>query len=387
MLEGKKNNYFIIGQERWDYAAIKYRRHRIAERLADLPETNQVYWIAPYQTTWKKALNFNRHINVRKLDNGIIQLELPEYKGMIGQAGLLPIRKLMQRFFTTGTNNYIWYTYPAFWKLAAPSQDEVVYDCSDLWGSSNWSAEGEEPLWKKNVYLKLIRFAEQKIAQRSDHLFATSETLGSHLSALASRQAEVIENGVDLEGYNAPRQAAKGAADIPEPRLVFSGGIKKKIDLKLVRGTAERFPAASVVMIGPVADERDNDVAALQAMSNVHFLGEKSSASIPDYLQYMDVGLMPYKDIDYNKAVSPLKLFEYLAAGLGTVGHGVPTTKGHQQPGVYVHCESYEAFFEQIEAMLAQAKSLELIEQRKQVAGQHGWTEKIDYIISAVHRN
>lgn len=129
-----------------------------------------------------------------------------------------------------------------------------------------------------------------------------------------------------------------------------------------MQGTADRFPAASIVMIGPLADERDSDIAALREMRNVYFLGEKSLASIPDYLQHMDVGLMPYKDIDYNKALSPLKLFEYLAAGLGTVEHGVPTTEGHQQSGVYVHCQSYEAFFEQIEAMLAQAKSPELIQ-------------------------
>ena len=227
MLKGKKNNYFIIGQERGDYVAIKYRRHRIAERLADLPETNQVYWVVPYHTSWKKALNLRRHIIVRKLDNGIIQLELPEYKGMIGQAGILPIRKLMQRFFIAETNNCIWYTYPAFWKLTDPTRDTIVYDCSDLWGSSNWSAEEGVFPWKKKAYLKLIRFAEQKIAQRGDHLFATSETLGRHLSELADRPVEVIENGVDLQGYNAPRQSVREAADIQEPKLVFSGALKE----------------------------------------------------------------------------------------------------------------------------------------------------------------
>lgn len=177
----------------------------------------------------EKALDFHRHIIVRNLDNGIIQLALPEYKGMVGQAGILPIRKLMQRFFMTETNNYIWYTYPVFWKLADPTRDTIVYDCSDLWGSSNWSAEEGVSPWKKNAYLKLIRFAEQKNAQRSDHLFSISETLGKHLSELADRSAKVIENGVDLQGYNSPRQSVREAADIPEPKLVFSEGIKKKM--------------------------------------------------------------------------------------------------------------------------------------------------------------
>ncbi|WP_079474763.1 glycosyltransferase [Marinococcus halophilus] len=387
MVNGKKNNYFVIGQERWDYAAIKYRRHRIAERLASLPETNQVYWIAPYQTTWKKALNFHRNIIIRKLDNGIIQLELPEYKGMIGQAGILPIRKLMQRFFAAETNNCVWYTYPAFWKIADPARDKIVYDCSDLWGSSNWSAdEGASP-WKKNAYLKLIRLAEQRIAQRSEHLFATSETLGAHLSALAGKPVEVIENGVGLEGYSGPGRSVEEAAAVPEPRLVFSGGIKKKIDLKLVRETAECFSSASIVMIGPISDERAKDLEELRALKNVYFLGEKPSEAIPDYLHYMDVGLMPYKDIDYNKAVSPLKLFEYLAAGLGTVGHGVPTTERHQERGIYSHAQSYEAFFEQVGAMLEQSKNPELIEQRKQLAAQNGWTEKIDRLVATVHNH
>lgn len=46
---------------------------------------------------------------------------------------------------------------------------------------------------------------------------------------------------------------------------------------------------------------------------NVHFLGQKPQYELPAYLAYSDIALLPFKNSDIGKYVSPLKIFEYIA--------------------------------------------------------------------------
>ena len=51
----------------------------------------------------------------------------------------------------------------------------------------------------------------------------------------------------------------------------------------------------------------------------MHFLGNKSIDELPAYVQHMDVCTMFYEVNDYTKYIYPLKLHEYLAAGVPVV--------------------------------------------------------------------
>lgn len=380
---GKKNNYFIIGQERWGFNKIKYRRHRIAEYLINHSATNQVYWIAPYQTTWKKALKLNKNISVEKMDNGIICLNIPEFKGLIGHLGIFNIRKVLKRFYLKTDNNFIWYTYPSFWTLTKKKSKEItVYDCSDLWTSANWPSNNRKNDWMRKIYLKLLEFSETKIIKRSHYLFATSNILKERMSKSTNRQIRVIENGVDVTRFNESENPVPELQNIPSPRIVFSGGLKKKIDVTLIKKTAEEFPNVSIVIVGPIG-EGGQEVKELNEQKNVYFTGEKRSELIPDYLKKMDIGIMPYKNIDYNKAVSPLKLFEYLAANLIVVGHGVPSTKNYEEKGIYYYSESYEEFLRDVKDAL-NTNNKNYSERRKELVGNQDWNKKIDLMMKVV---
>src|SRR5207248_1936245 len=102
-------------------------------------------------------------------------------------------------------------------------------------------------------------------------------------------------------------------ASIPAPRLGFVGHIHYWIDLKLIRYLAEKRPHWSFVLLGPVAPLAD--IRQIRNLPNVHLLGRKSALQIPAYLQGMDCCLNPYVMGDIAENCSPLKLYEYLAAG------------------------------------------------------------------------
>ena len=62
-------------------------------------------------------------------------------------------------------------------------------------------------------------------------------------------------------------------------------------------------------------------------MPNVHFLGVRPVTEIPSIVASWDVGIIPYRVNDETRSASPLKLYEYLAAGLPVVSSDVPAAR------------------------------------------------------------
>ena len=79
-------------------------------------------------------------------------------------------------------------------------------------------------------------------------------------------------------------------------------------------------PAARLLIVGdgPEREALSSSLAAHGLTDAVHFTGAVTPEEIPGWLASMHVAVAPYPALD-NFYFSPLKLFEYLAAGLPTV--------------------------------------------------------------------
>ena len=77
-----------------------------------------------------------------------------------------------------------------------------------------------------------------------------------------------------------------------------------------LRAVARAYSDAIVILIGE-ARGVPKDVP-----HNVVFLGLKAQGDLPAYLSRLDVGLVPFTVTPTTHAVSPLKVFEYLACGV-----------------------------------------------------------------------
>ena len=80
-------------------------------------------------------------------------------------------------------------------------------------------------------------------------------------------------------------------------------------------------------------------IKSLLTESNILWTGSVAPSIIPKYMNLIDIGIMPYKLSQYNQAVFPLKLFEFLAAGKSVVGMHLPSTKKYAAKSVYIHLE------------------------------------------------
>lgn len=191
----------------------------------------------------------------------------------------------------------------------------------------------------------------------------------------------VLENGVEpVEYADARNQRAEPAdlARIPRPRLGYSGLVGKRLDLDLLRATAEHRPDCSLVLIGKVdTRECEAGLAALESLPNVHFLGEKPGAEVASYVVGFDVGLLPYAINLETRHISPIKMYEYWAAGVPVLSTAIPAAERH---GFAVHvADGQESFVEQLDALLLSdpdEESQRLID----LAGQNSWQVRVDTV-------
>lgn len=96
-----------------------------------------------------------------------------------------------------------------------------------------------------------------------------------------------------------------------------------RLDVEALEALADADPSWHVVLIGPLKPGQV-DEARLRRRPNIHLLGEKPRNELPGYLKGMAVALVPYRANELTRNIFPLKLFEYLAAGLPVVAGGLP---------------------------------------------------------------
>ena len=66
----------------------------------------------------------------------------------------------------------------------------------------------------------------------------------------------------------------------------------------------------------------------LRATPNVHLFGPVGQRELAATVQACDVGVIPHRDQECIRAMSPIKLYEYLAAGIPTVTVDLPPVHG-----------------------------------------------------------
>ena len=129
----------------------------------------------------------------------------------------------------------------------------------------------------------------------------------------------MLRNGVSFEQFNQISDPNLNLISefqlIPEPRITYIGVISDWFDLDLLYQAANSLPNYSFVIIGPV----DILIDKVKGVSNIYFLGAKPHSIIQIYLQNSQVGVIPFIRTKLIESVNPIKLYEYMAAGLPVV--------------------------------------------------------------------
>lgn len=165
---------------------------------------------------------------------------------------------------------------------------------------------------------RMLEPLERELLERVDAVVATARSL-TRSKRPRSGLVHYLPQGVNYEHFARPRPVPAELRDLPRPVLGFAGGVSDCCDLELIRALAETYRRGSVVLVGHVTVE-----TGPIDLPNVHVLGPRPYRELPAYVQSFDVGLIPYILNDWTRAVDPLKLLEYLAAGIPVVATPLP---------------------------------------------------------------
>ena len=145
---------------------------------------------------------------------------------------------------------------------------------------------------------------------------ATSEALRQDKARLQPA-AFCVKNGVNFDLFH--RARALPRPDVSAPPVVgYLGTADDRLDLPLLVHCAQTMPDVRFQFVGPVnaPDLR----AQLGALPNVSFLPARQPDALPPLLAQMTVGMIPFVFNAHTRTIYPLKINEYLAAGLPVAG-------------------------------------------------------------------
>lgn len=168
-------------------------------------------------------------------------------------------------------------------------------------------------------YTSAMGVLEKEVAQRVDLVAYTAQSLHSHVQSLSPKRSIFLPNGVNVDHFqNTKNKEPLDIAQIPHPRVVYVGAMHEWFDFDLINSSVAALPNVSFILIGP------NELATkhLLRAPNLHLLGRRSYTSLPAYLKFSDIGIIPFnvkEHKDLIEHVNPLKLLEYFACGLPVV--------------------------------------------------------------------
>lgn len=250
----------------------------------------------------------------------------------------------------------------------------AVYDCVDDYAEQASSARGHA----------LLAAGDRRAARHSRLVFTTSRTMYDRHRQL-NAAIHLVPNGADYDHFARAADPSTAAADIAHlncPVLGFAGNfLSSKVDFDLLDEVARARPAWSLLLIGPEARDTASALERLGHLPNVYWIGPKPYADLPRYVAAFDVGLIPYLSNAYTRSCSPLKLYEYLAAGKPVVATGVPELEG-MEPDVAL-ADGPEQFIASIEDALDRRSEADRA-RRMELASQNSWEIRTDRLLELV---
>ncbi len=372
MIEGRTILCFASG-----YEAPPTSKHHVMHLLA---ERNVVIWVNYHASRVPTASASDLGRIVRKAGQILRGVRNPRKNLYVLTPPVLPLpghawaRRLNQRLLVGRVRSalvrfgrgpvQVWsFTPDVSYLLGRFGEEKVLYYCVD--DHAAFSGYDREQVLRD----------EADLCRRADLVVTTSQALQEAKSPL-NPNTILVTHGVDYGHFSKALRddlpLPDDIRDIPHPILGFFGLIRDWVDLDLVAEVARRRPDWHVVLLG----DATVDLAPYRGIPNMHFLGRRPYEQLPAYCKAFDVGLVPFKINELTRSVNPIKLREYLAAGLPVVSTPLPEVMGSKQ-GVEI-TDTPEAIVSAVESCLATGR--ETLQARARAMACEDWPHKVEQI-------
>lgn len=276
-------------------------------------------------------------------------------------------RSVNRRLLARAVHEWMAYTGPkVLWTYSPVTyglEDEAAgafYHCVDLLGTI------------PGISNDLIARSERRLSEKGVIAAATSEVVQEHLHHMGFRDVLLWKNVADVETIlmAKPESTKRYAGSV-----IFAGNLApNKVDFALLETLAEA--GFDVRVAGPHAEGGGDDKKDFESLlaHGITYLGMLDLQELAQELVRSSVGLIPYKINEYTRGVSPLKTFEYLAAGLAVVSTAVPSVNAIDGHITVVGTEAGARDWLGAVRAAAEKSDPIAISDRVAIAQRHSWT-------------
>jgi glycosyltransferase involved in cell wall biosynthesis len=137
------------------------------------------------------------------------------------------------------------------------------------------------------------------------------------------------------------------------------------------------------VFIGPVNTTEHTDVGLAQ-LSNVSFIGARAMDELPAYLQHAHCTMIPFEYSKLTKSIYPLKINEYLGAGMPVVSTRFSEDIAGFQDVIYL-ADTPEEFAQQLKKAVSEDSEV-LRQKRLKVAEANTWKSRGTQFLGIINK-
>ncbi|MFT2816892.1 glycosyltransferase [Leifsonia sp. A12D58] len=207
-----------------------------------------------------------------------------------------------------------------------------------------------------------------EVLRRAHGVIATSAAVLESLEVPRGTRTLVLENGVDFEHFSTRSHHQRSG-------IIYAGSLDHRFDWDAVILLANEFPDVTITIAGPTRA----DFPPLP--ENVSCVGSLQYEELPTRLAQASVGILPLSGAIENAGRSPMKYYEYLAAGLHVVASSTETLRSRMAAGVELYSTPAE-LIDMTKRALAQQQ--ENILGAADAAGQD-WSRKASALMAFAH--
>lgn len=222
-------------------------------------------------------------------------------------------------------------SFQAYLKAAGPGRKAVILVQQPVWAlhlRALRDLDGQIPIFYDCIddhsdfpnAPKLTKSLEEELVGRSRGIIYTSGKLARMSEGRPKKSAIILRNACEYEpfarSYPSAQQRSGGRKVIG-----YHGALGTWFDCELVAEVARAFPEHIVRLVGayiPAVRE------CLEEIRNIELVGEVDYKRLPAYVHAFDVGLLPFRIQPLTLGTNPVKIYEYLAAGLPVVAVPLP---------------------------------------------------------------
>ncbi|MBB3161066.1 glycosyltransferase involved in cell wall biosynthesis [Rhizobium laguerreae] len=329
---------------------------------------------APDRSSWVKdpfdhygvRRNF-QHRSLRKIGEGRLG-------SMLGNLLLAALLRLHRPSLVYSRNlNAAW--------LAADAGFSVIFERHDVFADSASS--------------KIRKFKNLTIHKKHIKTVVISSALRDEMISrygIDARKLELAPDGADEIPEREPARANTSSLSVG-----YAGHLYPGRGIEVIGAVASRLPEIEFSIVGGNAEDVDHWKRTFVQLRNLKFLGHVAPKLVPSYLQSFDVLLAPYQRKvavaggggDTSRWMSPLKIFEYMAAGRAIICSDLPVLREVLQAGedaLLVPPDDIDGWTDAIQSLAGDDQFRERLSKQSlaKFKAQYSWKKRAEKILEGI---